>query len=320
MHGGQQERTEEVGGDKAAAAALLLSLAAGLGASASPRPGAQEAAGTRGRVQRRATPQVDWLGKSTKWGNIEERSIYDVDWRNVHGVLTISSIVLFLYQIVRILLHQAPSIPEVWITTAIYLPWTFVCFRDTAKLEEHYRVTFYASCGWAIMSLASLHSVVYQAQSPELSFAILAFGNVVFAVASAYFYSYHWSRMWRHFQQNRFRPLWIPGLLGLMCLHGLTIADFAKRIDDMGWWKTVCLIYPDEWWWVADVRIIELFVTAAALWLIILHIQGVFTGMKNAALVVIGTIFAPLVVMGLESTWLRASAWQHYLMQGPKYW
>jgi hypothetical protein len=105
-----------------------------------------------------------------------------------------------------------------------------------------------------------------------------------------------------------------------MCLHALTIADFGKRIDDGKWWKTVCTVYPDEWWWVADVRIIELFVTAAALWLIILHIQGVFTGMKNAAIVVGGTIVLPLLVMAAESSTLRASAWQHYLMLGPKHW
>lgn len=296
--------------------ALALAASARLGTAASGR----ETARTKRAVARSAIPQVDWLGTSTPWGAMEEKPLSKLDWRNVHGIFTIMSIVLFVFQIGRIALHQAPSIPEVWITTAVYLPWTALCWRDTAKLEEHYRVTFYASCGWALMSLASLHSVVYQDKYPELAFQILVAGNVVFGVACAYFYGYHWSRMWRHFQQNRFRPLWIPGLVGLMALHGLTIADFVKRLDDPGWWKTVCQIYSDEWWWVADVRIIELFVTAAALWLIILHIQGVFTGMKNAALVVSGTIFTPVVVMVLESTWLRASAWQHYLMVGPKYW
>ncbi|CAJ1436091.1 unnamed protein product [Effrenium voratum] len=191
--------------------------------------------------------------------------------------------------------------------------------RDSEKLENHYAVTFYASCGWAFMSLCSLFSVVYQSKYPEFAFDVLLAGNAVFAVACIYFYSYHWSRMYRHFTQNRFRPLWIPGLLGLMALHSLTPLDLMKRLDDPGWWKTVCQVYSDEWWWVADVRIIE-FVTAAALLLIIMHIQGVFTGMKNAAVVVIGTIFAPLGLMVLESTWLRASAWQHYLMVGPKYW
>merc|ERR1719149_625813 len=168
--------------------------------------------------------------------------------------------------------------------------------------------------------MCSLHSVFYEKKFPELSFDILALGNCVFAIACLYFYSYHWGRMWRHLTQSRFRPAWIPGLLGLMCLHSLTPADFARRLDDPKWWSTITKIYPDEWWWVADVRIIELFVTAAALWLIILHIQGVFTGMRNAAVVVIGTIFTPLIIMVLESTWVRASSWQHYLMNGPKYW
>jgi len=317
------------GGIGTTTAISLLSAAAGLGAAAAARAGAQEASpralgaqGTRHMLPsvRKALPQVDWGGSATGWDDIKQKSLREVDWLNVHGVLSVCSLLLILYQSVRIGLHQAPSIPEVWVTTAIYLPWIYFCARDTGKLENHYRVTFYASCGWGFMSLASLHSVVYQDKFPELSFDILAIGNIVFLASCVYFYGYHWSRMWRHYTQNRFRPLWIPGLLGLMCLHGLTVADFAKRVDDSGWWKIVCTIYPDEWWWVADVRLIELFVTAAALWLIILHIQGVFTGMKNAAVVVVGTIFFPLLIMVLESTWLKASAWQHYLMVGPKYW
>lgn len=275
---------------------------------------------SRGLPPLRALPQVDWAGTRTEWGDIPSKSIWDVDWLSVHGVLSISAIILFIAQSIRIGVHMQPTALEAWITTAIYLPWIYFCWRDTEQLENHYRVTFYASCGWGVMSLASLHSVILQKQFPDVALGILILGNLVFAASCVYFYSYHWGRMWRHYQQNRFRPLWIPGLLGLMLLHGLTIADFAKRLDDSGWWNTVCQIYPDEWWWVADVRIIELFVTAAALWLIILHIQGVFTGMKNAAVVVVGTILIPLLVMVWESTWLQASAWQHYLMVGPKYW
>lgn len=310
----------------AAVGALLLSVAAGGGAASAARQRSREAAtpsaadGRASLAARRAAPKVDWVGSATGWDEIKERPLSEVNWLNVHGVFTVLCAALFLYQMVRIASHQAPSMPEVWFTTGVYLPWIYFCWRDTEQLENHYRVTFYASCGWGIMSLASLHSVMYQEKFPELAFGILAAGNAVFAASCAYFYGYHWTRMWRHYQQNRFRPLWIPGLLGLMLLHFLTVWDFLKRLDDGGWWKTVCTIYPDEWWWVADVRIIELFVTAAALWLIILHIQGVFTGMKNAALVVVGTIFTPLLVMVLESTWLRASAWQHYMMVGPKYW
>jgi len=263
---------------------------------------------------------VDFSGNATPWDTIESKPLGVEDLQNVHGVLLLCAFCLALFQAGRIALHQAPSIPEVWTTTAIYLPWTYFCWRDTAKLEGHYQVTFYASCGWAIMSLASLHSVAYQASAPDYSLAILYFGNFINAIAGIYFYGYHWSRMWRHFTQNRFRPLWIPGLVGLMCLHSLTPADLFKRLDDPKWWSTICQIYPDEWWWVADVRCIELFVTAAALWLILLHIQGVFTGMKNAFVVVFCTIFLPLVVMVAETSWLRASSWQHYLMQGPKYW
>lgn len=300
------------------ASVLLVSAAAGLNAALASRQLRPQARRSGAALQ--AGPQVDWAGTATGWDDIRQKSILDIEWTNVHGILTISAFILFAGQILRILAHQAPTEIEVFLTTAVYLPWIYFCWRDTDQLETHYQVTFYASCGWGIMSLASLYSVLYQDKFPDFAFGALAAGNVVFGLSCLYFYGYHWTRMWRHFTQNRFRPLWIPGLVGLMALHGLTIWDFSKRVDDGGWWKTVCTVYPDEWWWVADVRIIELFVTAAALLLIILHIKGVFTGMKNAAVVVIGTIFAPLGLMVLESTWLRASAWQHYLMVGPKYW
>eukprot|EP00435_Cladocopium_sp_Y103_P051191 s1418_g15.t2 len=371
----------------------------------------------------KAVPEVDWTGSATGWSGIRQKSILDVEWRNIHGVMTVSSIILFAAQISRILVarhlrrphpkgravkpalpvlplrflllrfaktdshgpqratkesvklgsfhearfnfflysvqadptdfedfvdherskrfpgaqvqnsmdrtqsaksfharpntvhptwkpekglsappmaliiqcesfvaHQAPTELEVWLTAMVYIPWIFFCWRDSEQLENHYAVTFYASCGWAFMSLSSLFSVLYQEKYPDFALGILLFGNFVFALACLYFYGYHWTRMWRHFTQNRFRPLWIPGLLGLMCLHLLTPLDLMKRLDDPGWWKTVCSVYNDEWWWVADVRIIELFVTAAALLLIILHIQGVFTGMKNAAVVALALV------------------------------
>jgi len=296
----------------------LVAVAAGLGGAMVKRHHSRDTKGAS--AVRQALPQIDWVGSRTGWKTIKGKALWEVNLMNEHGVLTLSAVTLFVYQMFRILTHQSPSQPEVWITTAIYLPWIFLTMRDTGKLEKHYQVTFYASCGWSFMYLTSLISVAYQETFPEQALNILACGNAVFAFSCAYFYGYHWTRMWRHYQQSRFRPLWIPGLVGLMALHALTPFDFAKRVDDGGWWKTVCTIYPDEWWWVADVRCIELFVTAAALWLIILHIQGVFTGMKNAVVVVVGTIFVPLLIMVAETSWLHASAWQHYFMVGPKYW
>mmetsp|Transcript_17062 Transcript_17062/g.39840 ORF Transcript_17062/g.39840 Transcript_17062/m.39840 type:complete len:427 (-) Transcript_17062:119-1399(-) len=276
-------------------------------------------ASRRGRSVRSAR-RVDWLGTETGWNGLKKGSLSELDWLNEHGVLTISCLTLFAAQVIRLLLHQPPTAIEVVLTTLVYMPWMYFCWRDTDKLENHYQVTFYASCGWGFFSLTSLHSMMLQDKYPDIAFGVLSFGMVVFTAACLYFYGYHWARMWRHFQQNRFRPLWIPGLTGLMALHGLSFFDYWKRLDDPGWWKVVCTIYSDEWWWVSDVRIIELFVTAAALWLIILHIKGVFTGMKNAAVVVLFTIAAPFVLMLLESTWIRASSWQHYFMLGPKYW
>eukprot|EP00913_Durusdinium_trenchii_P024457 g22960.t1 len=194
----------------------------------------------------RASTEVDWTGSATGWGRIRQKSILDVDWLNIHGVMTLSAVVLFVAQISRILAHQKPTELEVWLTAMVYLPWIYFCWRDSEQLENHYAVTFYASCGWAVMSLSSLFSVLYQDKYPDFAFGVLLFGNAIFAVACLYFYSYHWTRMWRHFTQNRFRPLWIPGLLGLMCLHLLTPLDLMKRLDDPGWWKTVCQVYNDE--------------------------------------------------------------------------
>jgi len=296
----------------ATAAVVIAATALSVGTNAAQ-------ASRRGRSVRSAG-RVDWLGTETGWNELKRGSLSELDWLNEHGILTISCLTLFTAQVIRLLLHQPPTVLEVWLTTSVYLPWMYFCWRDTQKLEYHYQVTFYASCGWGFFSLTSLHSMMLQDKYPELAFGVLSAGMVVFTVACLYFYGYHWARMWRHFQQNRFRPLWIPGLTGLMALHGLSFVDYWKRIDDPGWWKVVCTIYSDEWWWVSDVRIIELFVTAAALWLIILHIKGVFTGMKNAAVVVLFTIAAPFVLMLLESTWIRASSWQHYFMLGPKYW
>ena len=54
---------------------------------------------------------------------------------------------LFLAQITRILAHQAPTEQEAWLTASIYVPWIYFCWRDSEQLENHYAVTFYASCG-----------------------------------------------------------------------------------------------------------------------------------------------------------------------------
>jgi len=156
--------------NKGRVALLLFACTGGAGAASRSTP----KRGVR-NVAQRALPSVDWLGSNTGWDDIEGKSIFSLDLRNEHGVLAIASIVLFIYQLVRIaILRQPPSIPEVCLTTAIYFPWVFLCWRDTVKLEAHYRVTFYASCGWAIMSLASLWSSMIQATSPALAFDILA--------------------------------------------------------------------------------------------------------------------------------------------------
>ena len=63
------------------------------------------------------------------------------------GLFTVSAVILFVAQITRILAHQAPTEQEAWLTASVYVPWIYFCWRDSEQLENHYAVTFYASCG-----------------------------------------------------------------------------------------------------------------------------------------------------------------------------
>jgi len=92
-----------------------------------------------------------------------------------------------------------------------------------------------------------------------------------------------------------------------------------KMLDDPGWLPTIIKIYSDEWRWIADTRLLELYLTAAALFLVILHLKGVLTGTKNAAAVFLGTVILPTAALFMETYTLDASAWQHFFMVGPKY-
>jgi len=103
-------------------------------------------------------------------------------------------------------------------------------------------------------------------------------------------------------------------------VHLLSVVHIFKVLDDPLWWPTVAAVYPTEWHFVADIRVAELFLIAAALFLVICHVRGVMTGARNAALVFAGTVFAPTAALLLEVAPLNASAWQHYFMLGPKHW
>uniref|UniRef100_A0A7S2QBW9 Uncharacterized protein n=1 Tax=Zooxanthella nutricula TaxID=1333877 RepID=A0A7S2QBW9_9DINO len=120
--------------------------------------------------------------------------------------------------------------------------------------------------------------------------------------------------------QGRFRPWFAAGLASLTAVHGLTIGHVLKVLDDPGWWKTVAFIYPDEWRWLADTRLVEMYLTAAALFLVILHLRGVLTGTKNAAVVFLGTVILPTAALMLETYAIKACAWEHFYMVGPKHW
>merc|ERR1719436_729627 len=146
-----------------------------------------------------------------------------------------------------------------------------------------------------------------------------AAASLVYLASCAYFYTYHWGRQIRHVIEGRFRPWFAAGLASLTAVHGLTVGHVLKVLDDPGWWKTVAHIYDDEWQWLADTRLLELYLTAAALFLVILHLKGVLTGTKNATVLFLGTVIIPTAALFLETFNLKACAWEHYFMVGPKY-
>merc|ERR1712207_58682 len=135
-------------------------------------------------------------------------------------------------------------------------------YQDVPKLEPHYQVSFYASCGWTFYAWVSLvHGMAY-GPSPLLPIALAeplhASASIIFLASCIYFYTYHWGRQIRHAIEGRFRPWFAAGLASLTVVHGLTVGHVLKMLDDPGWWKTIAHIYDDEWRWLADTRLLEL--------------------------------------------------------------
>lgn len=261
-----------------------------------------------------ATYNPDWL-------SIEERSFGDLQWRHPQTVWAGAACALWAFEVYRFLHLMPPSGLEVCVAGLVYAGLYASRYQEVERLPKHYRVTFYASCGWAFYSFASLvHVMAGSSSGAGPAEAFHAAGCAVFLGSCLFFYAYHWGRMWRHWCEDRFRPWFAFGIAGLTAVHLLSVGHIFKVLDDPRWWPTVAAIYPDEWHFVADIRLAELFLTAAALFLVICHLRGVLTGTKNAAVVFAGTVFLPAAALVFESWFLQASAWQHYLMNGPKYW
>lgn len=245
----------------------------------------------------------------------------DLTWAHDQTFWAVAASMLWLFEVWRFANVVPPTELEAAVAGLVYLGLYGSRYQEIEHLPEHYRVTFYASCGWAVYSYASLVHVMFgSASGVGAAEAFHGAASAVFLGSCAYFYYFHWSRMYRHCLENRFRPWFAFGLAGLTAVHLLSIAHIFKVLDDPKWWPTVASIFPNEWHFVADIRFAELFLTAAALFLVICHLRGVLTGARNAAVVFAGTVFAPTAALLLEAEPLRASAWQHYFMLGPKHW
>jgi len=258
-----------------------------------------------------------------RWLEVEEHGFTDLTWLHPQTGWATVATGLYAFDMVRFFGLVKPTSTEALIAILIYLGLYTSRFEEINKMDKHYQVSFYASCGWTFYALASLIHALSYGPDPLLdrgsADSLHTAGAWVFLASCGYFYSYHWGRMARHVQEGRFRPYFALGLASLTFVHGLTVGHIWKMMEDPGWYDTVQKIYPDQWQWIADTRLAELYLTALALFLVILHLRGVLTGTANATWVFLGTVIVPTAALFLETFQLRAVAWQHYWMVGPKH-
>jgi len=258
-----------------------------------------------------------------QWDQIEGSTIDQLNWANPQTGFAGAATGLFIYDLWRFINLVPATAMEAAAAGIIYTGLYMSRYQEVSKMNPHYQVSFYASCGWTVYAFASLvHALAYSPEhvvSRGLADAFHGGACAIYLGSCAYFYSYHWGRMWRHLQEGRFRPLFAAGLGSLTFVHGLTVAHIFKVLDDPLWWQTVVQIYPDQWRYLADTRFVELYLTAAALFLVILHIRGVLTGTLNALIVFFGTVILPTAALMSECLVINACMYNHYWMVGPKH-
>jgi len=258
------------------------------------------------------------------WLEIEGRGFWDMQWAHSGTAWAAAATALFGFDLWRFLNLVPPTAAEAVVAGIIYTGLYRSRYLDIPKLDKHYQVSFYASVGWTVYAIASLvHGMAYSSDPvlpPAVAEAFHGGASAVYLGSCAYFYQYHWGRMVKHVQQGRFRPWFAAGLLSLTVVHALTVGHIFKVLDDPKWFDTVNRIYTDEWRFLADTRLVELYVTAAALFLVIMHLRGVVTGTLNATIVFLGTVILPTAALFYETFYMNACAWQHYVMYGPKHW
>lgn len=290
-----------------------------------PRNGAplERSRGSNTQVQvASVTSQMD-ASYNPAWLAVEEHDVTDLKWLHPQTGWAAAATAIYAFDMWRFFGLVKPAALEAMIATVVYLGLYCSRYQEVRDMDKHYQVSFYASCGWTFYALASLIHALSYGPDPVMSRgyaeALHGVGCTIYLGSCAYFYSYHWGRAWRHIQEGRFRPLFAAGLASLTFVHGLTVGHIYKMLEDPGWFDTVTMIYKDQWQWIADTRLAELYLTAAALFLVILHLRGVLTGTKNAVWVFLATVIVPTAALFWETTSLNAVAWNHYWMVGPKH-
>lgn len=241
-------------------------------------------------------PMGDWKPRS---GGLR---MQQMDWINWHGAACGASGVLFALELVRFVQGQPPSAMECWIAAIIYSVIYASRFDSIRGLAPHFRVTFYATTGWSIYYIAHLLTAVNHDLYP-----LIFPSGAIFAASTVYFYKHWIERMWRHFQEDRFRPYYVPGLAGLMYFHSLDLVDMYNQWADPAYWAHQLAKFPDQVYTIADVRLTGLFMSSMALFMITLHNKGVLTGGKNTIITVLFTIFVPALFLSGTHATLQAS-------------
>jgi len=275
-----------------------------------------------------ATGAVGFRGIDAKynptWLDIEDQPVSSLEWMHPQTAWAGAATALYAFDMWRIFHLIPPTALEVTAAAIIFCGLYASRLSDVPKLGKHYQVSFYASLGWTFYAIVSLVHCFCYGPKPILPLSLAeplhSVAAVVYLASCVYFYKYHWGRQIRHIMDGRFRPWFGIGLASLTVAHALTAAHIFKMFDDGGWLRTVVKIYPDQWQWIADTRLLELYLTALALFLVILHLRGVLTGTANATIVFVGTVIAPTAALFGETFFIDAVAWQHYFMLGPKHW
>ncbi|CAE8589356.1 unnamed protein product, partial [Polarella glacialis] len=172
----------------------------------------------------------------------EAVAVGKLDWANLHSLACVASGVLFLGELVRFVMGIPPSDAEVYFGAVVYAIIYSSRFEGIKMLPSHFRVTFYATTGWTVYYIAHMLA----ATNPVIFFPLVYPAGVVFLASTVYFYKHWLERMYRHFVEDRFRPYYVPGLMGLMYFHGLDTVDLFNQWIDPQYWEHVPLRLPDQ--------------------------------------------------------------------------